>query len=66
MRNWFCEKCWDTGEIGFFRKSTCPECDGDPRGTWDKTHPLPMPPVGGSGEVSCSNEVHLYIHNVNS
>jgi hypothetical protein len=41
MHRHFCEKCWDTGKVGFFRKKTCPKCNGEPKKTWKESHPRP-------------------------
>ena len=45
MRNFFCNRCWDTGKVGWILHRVCPKCDGDPHGTWIKTHPRPPPPM---------------------
>ena len=40
IRNFFCDRCLDSGKVLFgFRK--CPECNGDPEGTWRRNNPPP-------------------------
>lgn len=44
MRQFYCERCWDTGKVGIFKKKPCPCCKGNPREYFFKKYPRPNPP----------------------
>lgn len=47
-RQFFCDRCKDSGRVGLFRWRVCPECDGNPERYFMLRQPLPkVPPPPG-------------------
>lgn len=42
--NYYCWMCEDIRKVGLFFRRVCPECEGDPIGTFLKRYPRPKPP----------------------